>query len=63
MTRTSIDTERVEYEIGEATLWVNTSVGKLTVHLGTLTSCLLLGYLLGRKKRSTADAAERGDAA
>lgn len=52
MTEQSINgIERREMEIGRATVWAETDVGKLTVHLGTLSTCLLIGYLLGRRRK------------
>ena len=49
--RCTSDTERRELEIGRATLWADTDLVKFTIHLGTLSTCLLLGYLLGRRRK------------
>ena len=45
------DTERREIEIGRVTVWADTDVAKFTIHLGTLSTCLLIGYLLGRRRK------------
>lgn len=55
------DTGRREVHIGRATVWADTGVMKFTVHLGTLSTCLLIGYLLGRGRRGRTDTNQGAD--
>jgi hypothetical protein len=57
--------DRKELEIGEFTLWYTLleeeGYLKITIHVGTLLSLFLLGYLLGRNLEARTATEEEGE--